>query len=206
MKKIINTIIAILLFANVFASDFEGIISQEVFDVKNGTYMMQWHIKGKQLALEIIKDEVSYYFIPQNGKLLMYASEASVFDGQYYYSVVSTSNISANLKDIEASVAEMSKEVAGYKTNSVVVKGDYRGTVYFNSELFTDLDLSTYFKDNYELNALGLSGVIGIPLYSKISDGNAVVSQVKTLKISEVDVPDSIFSAPSNYINLPVGR
>lgn len=206
IQRIISTIIVSLFIGSVFAADFEGVVTQEVFDVQNGTYTMQWHVKKDKVALEIIKDDVSYFFIPQNGSILMYADAASEFDGQFYYSTVSTGMIESKLKDIEAASSELHREVAGVKTNSVSVKGDYRGTVYYNDELYANLDLSAYFKDSYELKALGLSGVKGLPLFSKISDNNGVISQIKTLKVTEVAVADAIFTAPSGYINLPLGK
>lgn len=205
-QRIIYTILVSLFLGSIFASNFEGVITQEVFDVHNGAYTLQWHIKGENLALEIIKDDASYFYIPSNGSILMYSSAASEFDGQFYYSNISASVLESKLKDIEVYDSGLSKEVANYKTNSVSLKGDYTGTVYYNSDLFSNFDLSQYFKDSYEFKALGLSGHSGIPMYSKISDGNGIISQIKTVKVSKGDVEDAIFTAPSNYINLPLGK
>ena len=205
-QRIIYTLLVSLFIGSIFAADFEGVVTQEVFDVNNGSYTMQWHIKGERLALEIIKDDASYFFIPSGGSILMYSDAASEFDGQFYYSKVSASIIESKLKDIEVYDSGLSKEVASYKTNSISLKGNYKGNVYFNNELFSSFDLSQYFKDSYELRALGLSSHNGIPMYSKISDDNGVISQIKTIKVEKSVVKEAIFTAPSNYINLPLGK
>lgn len=207
-KRIIYTLIVSLFLGNLFAAGFEGVITQEAFDVKNGKYTVQWHIKGDKIALEMKLEGVSYFFVPQKGSVLMYSNTPSEYDGEYYYSVVSTNMIESSLKETKPYETELFKEVEGYKTKSISIKGDYKGNVFYSSELVANVNesLANYFKDSYEFSALSSLGIKGLPLSSKISDNNAVISKITTVNILKQEVNESIYKAPSGYINLPITK
>lgn len=205
MKSIKILLFSFCISSFLFAQSFEGVVSQQLSSNISGTVDIKWHIKNDKIALEITNDGTQYVFVPKGNSILMYSNEASPYDGKYYYSEINTAQLQSKLPQFEAEKEELSRVINNYKTKSIAVRGEVSGMVYYSNE-FTTVNLSNYFKDYYELQALSIAGVSGIPLTAKLEGKEGAFSKLTTLSIEKTEIKDAIFQAPSGYINLPIGK
>lgn len=207
MKKIKTLLIlSLCLFSltNIYAGNFEGIITQSVTDATKGNFTLKWYIQGVNVALEIQTNENSLYFIPKSNQLLMYSKEPNL-EGKKTYTFVPVEYLADEIQEIKPFLKANTENISGYNCQLISLSGNSVGSFYFTKEIdFVTNQLAKFFSTSYEIKALANLGINGFPLKSEIYSNGILVSKIETKSIEKVSVPKTIFEIPAGYSDLPI--